>query len=104
MCIFEFIYFARPDSNLLGKMCIWSEAPGQAPGPENPVEADIVTGIPDSSLSPLPGWRNSWDCHEMGLIKTAISAGRSSAGPGDTRTGVQLKLNPVRQIVAGKGC
>jgi phosphoribosylformylglycinamidine cyclo-ligase len=105
MCVFEYIYFARPDSNLLGKnVHMVRKRLGRRLAQEHPVEADIVTGIPDSSLSAASGVAEQLGLpYEMGLIKNRY-IGRTFIRPAQEirELGVQLKLNPVRQIVAGK--
>ncbi|HHX75110.1 MAG TPA: amidophosphoribosyltransferase [Firmicutes bacterium] len=105
MCVFEYIYFARPDSNLLGKnVHMVRKRLGRRLAQEHPVEADIVTGIPDSSLSAASGVAEQLGLpYEMGLIKNRY-IGRTFIQPAQEirELGVQLKLNPVRQIVAGK--
>ncbi|HHT05248.1 MAG TPA: amidophosphoribosyltransferase [Hydrogenispora sp.] len=105
MCIFEFIYFARADSNLLGKnVHLVRKRLGRRLAAEHPVEADLVAGVPDSSLSVASGVAEQLGLpYEMGFNKNRY-IGRTFIQPTpELRTlGVQLKLNPVRQIVAGK--
>ncbi|NLP37701.1 MAG: amidophosphoribosyltransferase [Firmicutes bacterium] len=105
MCVFEYIYFARPDSNLLGQnVHMVRKRLGRRLAEEHPVEADIVTGVPDSSLSAASGVAEQLGLpYEMGFIKNRY-IGRTFIEPSPElrALGVQLKLNPVRQIVAGK--
>ena len=105
MCIFEFIYFARADSNLLGKnVHLVRKRLGRRLAVEHPVEADLVTGVPDSSLSVASGVAEQLGLpYEMGFNKNRY-IGRTFIQPSPElrELGVQLKLNPVRQIVAGK--
>ncbi|HHW13008.1 MAG TPA: amidophosphoribosyltransferase [Firmicutes bacterium] len=105
MCIFEFIYFARPDSNLLGKnVHLVRKRMGRRLAREHPVTADLVTGVPDSSLSVASGVAEELGLPlEMGFVKNRY-IGRTFIQPSPEMRalGVQLKLNPVRQIVAGK--
>lgn len=105
MCIFEFIYFARPDSNLLGRnVHLVRKRLGRRLAAEHPVAADLVAGVPDSSLSVASGVAEQLGLpYEMGFNKNRY-IGRTFIQPSpELRTlGVQLKLNPVRQIVAGK--
>ncbi|MBS4023782.1 MAG: amidophosphoribosyltransferase [Dethiobacter sp.] len=105
LCIFEFIYFARPDSNLHGRnVHLVRKQLGKRLAIEQPVEADIVTGVPDSSLSAATGVAEQLGLpYEMGFIKNRY-IGRTFIQPSqEVRTlGVKLKLNPVRQIVKGK--
>ena len=106
MCIFEFIYFARADSNLLGKnVHLVRKRLGRRLAAEHPVEADLVAGVPDSSLSVASGVAEQLGLpYEMGFNKNRY-IGRTFIQPTpELRTlGVQLKLNPVWQIVAGNG-
>jgi len=105
LCVFEFIYFARPDSNLHGKnVHMVRKRLGRKLAQEQPVDADIVTGVPDSSLSAASGVAEQLGLpYEMGFIKNRY-IGRTFIQPShESRSlGVRLKLNPVRQIVEGK--
>ncbi|NLM52912.1 MAG: amidophosphoribosyltransferase [Firmicutes bacterium] len=105
MCVFEYIYFARPDSNLLGQnVHMVRKRLGRRLAQEHPVDADIVTGVPDSSLSAASGVAEQLGLpYEMGFVKNRY-IGRTFIQPSPElrALGVQLKLNPVRQIVAGK--
>ena len=105
MCILEYIYLARPDSNLLGKnVHMVRKRLGRRLAQEHPVAADMVTGVPDSSLSVASGVAEQLGLpYEMGFVKNRY-IGRTFIQPSpELRTlGVQLKLNPVRQIVEGK--
>lgn len=105
LCIFEFIYFARPDSNINGRnIHLVRKELGRNLARENPAEADIVTGVPDSSLSAAAGFAEEAGLpYEMGLIKNRY-IGRTFIQPRqDIRNlGVQLKLNPVQKVVDGK--
>jgi amidophosphoribosyltransferase len=105
LCVFEFIYFARPDSNIEGKnVHMVRKRLGRKLAQENPVDADIVTGVPDSSLSAASGVAEQLGLpYEMGFIKNRY-IGRTFIQPSqEIRTlGVRLKLNPVRQIVEGR--
>jgi amidophosphoribosyltransferase len=105
LCVFEYIYFARPDSDLHGKnVHMVRKRLGMRLAQENPVEADIVTGVPDSSLSAASGVAEQLGLpYEMGFIKNRY-IGRTFIQPAQEirALGVRLKLNPVRQIVEGK--
>ncbi|MBS4032329.1 MAG: amidophosphoribosyltransferase [Clostridiales bacterium] len=105
LCVFEFIYFARPDSNLDGRNVHTARKQlGRRLAIEHPVEADIVTGVPDSSLSAASGVAEHLGLpYEMGFIKNRY-IGRTFIQPTQEirDLGVKLKLNPVRQIVEGK--
>ncbi len=57
LCVFEFIYFARPDSDLCGKnVHLVRRELGRILADEHPVDADIVIGVPDSSISAASGY------------------------------------------------
>ncbi|MBT9139723.1 MAG: Amidophosphoribosyltransferase [Dehalococcoidia bacterium] len=105
LCVFEFIYFARPDSNLHGKnVHMVRKRLGRKLAEEQPAAADIVTGVPDSSLSAASGVAEQQGLpYEMGIIKNRY-IGRTFIQPSQEirSLGVRLKLNPVRQIVEGK--
>ncbi|MEW8979107.1 MAG: amidophosphoribosyltransferase [Symbiobacterium sp.] len=104
-CIFEFIYFARPDSQLEGaNVHSVRKAMGRELAREAPAEADIVIGVPDSSISAATGYaEESGIPYELGLVKNRYiartfilpsQAGRESA--------LKLKLNPLRKVIEGK--
>ena len=105
LCIFEYIYFARPDSDLAG-LNIHSVRKnlGRLLARHYPVEADIVTGVPDSSISAATGYAEEADKpYEMGLVKNRY-VGRTFIQPAQkTRDlAVKLKLNPLKKVVSGK--
>lgn len=104
-CIFEFIYFARPDSVFMGRNVHMARRElGRALAREAPAEADIVTGVPDSSLSAAAGYAEAagLPC-ETGLIRNRY-LGRTFIRPCQQQRdlGVALKLNPIRGVVEGK--
>ena len=105
LCIFEFIYFARPDSNLNGKnVHLVRKKLGRLLAREHPVSADIVTGVPDSSIAAASGYAEETGLpYEIGLIKNRY-IGRTFIQPRQEirNIGVQLKLNPVKKVVEGK--
>ncbi|RJX25801.1 MAG: amidophosphoribosyltransferase [Dethiobacter sp.] len=105
LCIFEFIYFARPDSNINGEnVHLVRKKLGRLLAREHPVAADIVTGVPDSSLTAASGFAEEIGLpYEMGLIKNRY-IGRTFIQPRQEirNIGVQLKLNPVKKVVEGK--
>jgi amidophosphoribosyltransferase len=105
LCIFEFIYFARPDSNINGEnVHLVRKKLGRLLAREHPVAADIVTGVPDSSLTAASGFAEEMGLpYEMGLIKNRY-IGRTFIQPKQEirNIGVQLKLNPVQKVVEGK--
>lgn len=104
-CSFEYIYFARPDSDIAGKnVHLARKALGRHLAAEHPVEADIVTGVPDSSLSAAMGYAEAAGLpYEMGLLKNRY-VGRTFIQPTQPmRTrGVMMKLSAIRQAVEGK--
>jgi amidophosphoribosyltransferase len=104
-CIFEYIYFARPDSifNGLTVHNVRREL-GRLLAQEAPVEADLVIGVPDSSLSAAAGFAEGagLPC-ETGLVRNRY-LGRTFIRPSQEQRerGVALKLNPITGVVAGK--
>lgn len=105
MCTFEHIYFARPDSDIDG----WNvhtvrKQLGRILAQRHGVEADLVVGVPDSSISAANGYgEESGLPVEMGLIKNKYIARTFIQPSSELRdSGVRLKLNAVRSIVAGK--
>lgn len=105
ICAMEYIYFSRPDSDLLGLNVHRSrKAAGRILAQEAPVEADLVIGVPDSSLSAASGYAEASGIpYEMGLIKNRY-IGRTFIEPSQRlrEKGVKMKLSPVRSVVAGK--
>ena len=105
MCAMEYIYFARPDSDIDGcNVHAYREEAGRRLYRENPVEADIVVGVPESSLSAAMGFaQESGIPYEMGLVKHKY-VGRTFIEPVQAvrELGVKMKLSPVRSIVKGK--
>lgn len=105
ICIFEYIYFARPDSVI--DTCSVHEArtrAGEYLAEEHPVDADVVIGVPDSGLDAAVGYsRKSGIPYAIGLIKNKY-IGRTFIAPGqDNRMNqVRIKLNPVKSVVSGK--
>lgn len=105
MCSMEYVYFARPDSNIDGinihsarKRC------GKQLAREVKIEADVVTGVPDSSISAAIGFsEESGIPYELGLIKNRY-VGRTFIQPSQElrEKGVKMKLSPVQQVVEGK--
>lgn len=105
LCIFEYIYFARPDSIIQGKLLYSArEAMGRILAEEYPVDADLVMGVPDSATAAGIGYSNgSGIPYCEGLLKNRY-VGRTFIEP-DQRMrelGVQLKFNPLSDIIAGK--
>ena len=105
MCSMEYIYFARPDSDIEGcNVHAYRKESGRLLYKEAPVEADIVVGVPDSSLSAAMGYAEASGLpYEMGLIKNKY-IGRTFIQPSQElrEKGVRMKLSAVRSIVKGK--
>src|SRR5699024_2006744 len=101
----EYVYFSRPDSNLNGiNVHTARKQTGIVLAKESPVEADVVTGVPDSSISAAIGYaEQSRLPYEMGVIKNRY-IGRTFIQPSQElrEQGVKIKLSPVRGIVKGK--
>jgi amidophosphoribosyltransferase len=104
-CVFEHVYFARPDSLVNGKSVYRArERMGVKLAQEAPIEADVVIPVPDSGVPAAIGYsRESGIPFEMGLIRSHY-VGRTFIEPQDSirHFGVRLKLSPVRSIVDGK--
>ena len=105
MCVFEHIYFARPDSVLSGKLVYSSRlAMGAELAREYPVEADMVIGVPDSATAAAVGYsKESGIPYGEGLVKNRY-VGRTFIIP-DQRLrdlGVRRKLNPLPELIKGK--
>jgi amidophosphoribosyltransferase len=104
-CIFEYVYFARPDSNL-GGISVYQARKnlGRALAKEHPVEADIVIPVPDSGVPATIGFAEASGIpFEMGLVRSHY-VGRTFIEPQDSirHFGVRLKLNPVADALRGK--
>ena len=105
MCAMEYIYFSRPDSNIEQvNVHSFRKMTGRLLYEEAPVEADIVVGVPDSSLSAATGYAEAsgLPC-EMGLLKNKYIA-RTFIQPSQAlrEKGVRMKLSAVKSIVRGQ--
>ena len=105
LCIFEHIYFARPDSVIEG-VCVHDARvkAGELLAKAHPVDADIVIGIPDSGLDAALGYaKASGIPYSIGLLKNKY-IGRTFISPGqDKRVDqVKIKLNPIESEVRGR--
>ena len=105
MCLFEFIYFARPDSQILGeRLHLARQRMGAELARESPVEADVVVPLPDSAVPAAIGYaREAGIPYSEGLIKNRY-IGRTFIQP-DQRMrdmGVKLKFNVLPEVVSGK--
>ncbi len=105
LCVFEYIYFARPDSVIDGcSVTLARQRAGAFLAQEHPVDADVVIGVPDSGLDAALGYaRESGIPYAMGFTKNKY-VGRTFISPTQAmrETGVNLKLNPIRAVVEGK--
>lgn len=105
MCAMEYIYFARPDSDIEGcNVHSFRKETGRLLWNEAPADADIVVGVPDSSLSAAMGYSEASGLpYEMGLIKNKY-IGRTFIYPSQSmrEKGVRMKLSAVKTIVKGK--
>ena len=104
-CIFEHVYFSRPDSVIFGRPVVVSrEQLGRRLSREAPVEADVVVPVPDSGVQAAMGFSaESGIPFQLGLIRNHY-VGRTFIEP-EQRVrdfGVRLKLNPVRYLLDGK--
>jgi amidophosphoribosyltransferase len=104
-CVFEHIYFARPDSILEGnRMQVSRRKMGQILWREAPVEADVVIAVPDSGNAAAAGYsKASGIPRDDGLIKNRYVA-RTFIQPGQElrKHGLRMKFNPLREVVEGK--
>ncbi|MCG6894272.1 MAG: amidophosphoribosyltransferase [Desulfobacteraceae bacterium] len=104
-CIFEFIYFARPDSTIFGQnVYMTRKAHGRRLAEEAPVEADFVMPFPDSGTYAALGYSEASGIpFEMGMIRNHY-VGRTFIQPTQSMRdfGVRIKLNPVKNLLQGK--
>lgn len=105
VCVFEYIYFARPDSVIDGCSVHSSRLrAGAFLALEHPVQADIVIGVPDSGIDAAIGFsRQSGIPYGIGFIKNKY-IGRTFISPGQKsrEDKVKIKLNPIKETVSGK--
>lgn len=104
-CIFEFIYFARPDSTIYGKT-VYSirKAHGRRLAAEAPADADLVMPFPDSGTYAALGYSEASGIpFEMGMIRNHY-VGRTFIQPSQSMRdfGVRVKLNPIKEVLKGK--
>ena len=104
-CVFEFIYFARPDSVIDGaSVCLARQQAGAFLAQEHPVAADVVIGVPDSGLDAAIGYSKASGLpYAIGFTKNKY-IGRTFIEPSqqDRESDVRIKLNPIRSVVEGK--
>ncbi|GGA52266.1 amidophosphoribosyltransferase [Paenibacillus physcomitrellae] len=105
LCAMEYIYFARPDSDMNGSnLHSARKRMGQRMALESFIDADVVTGVPDSSISAAIGYAEQTGIsYELGLIKNKYT-GRTFIQPSQElrEQGVKMKLSAVRRVVEGK--
>ena len=105
LCVFEYVYFARPDSVIDG--CCVHDArvrAGKYLAQEHPVDADVVVGVPDSGIDAAIGYaRESGIDYAPGLLKNRY-IGRTFISPGQKSREnlVRIKLNPIHSVLEGK--
>lgn len=105
LCIFEFVYFARPDSTIDGASVYQARIEaGRRLAIEHPVEADVVIGAPDGGTHAALGYsRESGIPYGQGLLKNRY-VGRTFIQPeqGQRESGVRIKFNAMKSEIAGK--
>ncbi|MBQ7760870.1 MAG: amidophosphoribosyltransferase [Clostridia bacterium] len=105
LCVFEYVYTARPDSHIEGcSVHVARKRAGAFLSTVKPVEADVVVGVPDSGLDAAIGYAEASGIpYGIGLLKNKY-IGRTFIAPGqDVREDkVKIKLNPIRETVNGK--
>jgi amidophosphoribosyltransferase len=104
-CVFEFVYLARPDTSISGRVVYDSRVEmGRQLAREHPAEADLVIPVPESGTPAAIGFaRESGIPYGMGLVKNAY-VGRTFIQPSQTirQLGIRLKLNPLREAIRGR--
>ena len=104
-CIFEYVYFARPDSVIDGQSVYQARRNmGRILAQEAPVEADLVLGVPDSGVPSAMGYAfESGIPYADGIVKNRY-VGRTFIEPTQAmrQLGIRLKLNPLRSVIEGK--
>ena len=105
LCIFEFVYFARPDTRLYGREVHAARVRmGALLATQAPVDAELVMGVPDSGVPAAEGYaRSSGIPYGQGLVKNRY-IGRTFITPGQAArdAGVRRKLNPLRENIIGR--
>lgn len=104
-CIFEYIYFARPDSQVFGQDVYQVRKDfGRALAKENPVDADVVIPVPDSGVPASIGYAQASGIpFEMALVRNHY-VGRTFIEPEQSirHFGVKIKLNPIKDLIQGR--
>jgi amidophosphoribosyltransferase len=105
LCLFEFVYFARPDSHMYGRSIQGARYEmGRTLAREHPIEADVVVPVPESGIPAAQGFAaESGIPYGDGLVKNRY-VGRTFIEPSQTLRdqGIRLKLNPIPETLAGK--
>jgi amidophosphoribosyltransferase len=105
LCLFEFVYFARPDTRLYGQSVHHARVrQGEALAEQAPVEADMVMGVPESGVPAAEGYaRRSGIPFGQGLVKNRY-IGRTFIAPSQEMRalGVRMKFNPLRENIEGR--
>jgi amidophosphoribosyltransferase len=105
LCLFEFVYFARPDTRLYGQSVHAARVKmGSQLAEQAPVDADLVMGVPESGIPAAEGYSHrSGIPYGQGLVKNRY-IGRTFIAPSQEMRalGVRMKLNPLRDAIAGK--
>lgn len=105
LCIFEMIYFARPDSQMHGEsLYSYRLRLGRCLAAESPAEADLVIAVPDSGIPAAIGFSQASGIpYAEGLIKNRY-VGRTFIQPTQAmrESGIRMKLNPLKDVLAGK--
>ncbi|MDO4631229.1 MAG: amidophosphoribosyltransferase [Corynebacterium sp.] len=104
-CVFEYVYLARPDSNIRGRSVNESRLEiGRRLAKEYPADGDLVIPVPESGVPAAVGYAQASGIpFGQGLVKNAY-VGRTFIQPSDTlrQLGIRLKLNPLREVLQGK--
>lgn len=105
LCIFEMIYFARPDSLMHGEsLYSYRQRLGQQLGQESPADVDLVIAVPDSGVPAAIGYSQATGIpYAEGLIKNRY-VGRTFIQPTQSmrESGIRMKLNPLRDVLEGQ--
>ena len=105
LCVFEHIYFARPDSEMDG-MTVWQarHRMGEQLADESPAEADLVVGLPDSGTPAAIGYATRSGIPYAEAVVRNRYVGRSFIQPDQAmrQQGIKLKFNPLPAVIAGK--
>jgi len=106
-CVFEHVYFARPDSTLMGQNVYATRyRMGQRLAQEAPVTAELIMPVPDSGVPAAQGFaEGSGIVYGEGFVKNRY-VGRTFIQPTQAmrQQGIRMKLNPVREMIEGKRC